>query len=106
MHERYFILIALLFLAIGFILFIIGVTSIPARPPTTRIGDTQISGISDSEYNSMVVHSPAFIEFMTGIGLAVIAALLFIFRIKEEPVVPERAVAPILKKEVRFADSA
>jgi hypothetical protein len=105
MHNRYVISIALVFLASGFILFVVGVTSIPLRPPTTRIGDTQTAGISDSEYNNMVVHSPAFIEFTTGGALALIGALLFIFRVKEEPVVPERAVAPI-KKEVRFADSA
>jgi hypothetical protein len=64
-------------------------------------GNTTTSGMSDSDYNSLLVRSPAFIEFMVGIGLCIVGTLILLFRMED---VPEATVTPD-RKEVRFQES-
>lgn len=98
---RYSRTAAIFLLVVGFVLFVLGIVAIPPRPPTVMTGNTTTSGISDDDYTSLVVRSPAFIEFMVGIALGCIGVLILLFRMED---VPEATVTPD-RKEVRFQES-
>jgi len=60
---------------VAFIILVIGLLTLPERPVTVIIG-TEVKGMSDSEYTSMVVRSPGFILSMIGVGIMGITALI------------------------------
>jgi len=109
MHRHYYMAISAICAFTGIVLFVVGTSNIPSRPPVKMVGDVTTGTMSDSDYSSLVTRSAAFAEMISGLVIFLFGGLLHMYRVdmKEERL-PDGAVAPvavpvsILKKEVRF----
>ena len=113
MHQHYYIAISAICAFTGIVLFVVGTSNIPSRPPVRTVGDVTTGTMSDSDYSSLITHSAAFAEMISGIVIFMFGGLLHMYRVDMEerrlpivaPYAPPAPVAPV-QKEVRFNDSA
>jgi len=123
MHQHYYIVISAICAFTGIVLFVVGTSNIPSRPPVRTVGDVTTGTMSDSDYTSLITRSAAFAEMISGIVIFLFGGLLHMYCVDmKERRLPDGAVAPvavpvasvavpvapvaapvsILKKEVRF----
>lgn len=91
---KYIFALNILSYVISFILLIVGGVTLPARPDMVMVGDTKVSGMTESEYTQFVIKTPQFNCIIAGITLFVTGIVLQVYLTNHNYGISEERVVP------------